>query len=113
MQGNIQYNWEESTGEIANKSLKSKVISASIPTVTGILVGLNTVLIICFGVYQIQEFHLTMGGLIATMILSGRAIAPMGQIVSLITNYEDTKQSFKMLDDIVNRPIERPLAKEL
>ena len=33
MQGNIQYNWEESTGEIANKSLKSKVISASIPTV--------------------------------------------------------------------------------
>ncbi|MCT7550192.1 type I secretion system permease/ATPase [Aliarcobacter butzleri] len=112
MQGNIQYNWEESTGEIANKSLKSKVISASIPTVTGILVGLNTVLIICFGVYQIQEFHLTMGGLIATMILSGRAIAPMGQIVSLITNYEDTKQSFKMLDDIVNRPIERPLAKE-
>lgn len=112
MAGNVQYSWEESTGEIANKGLKSKLISASIPTITGLLVGLNTVLIVVFGVYLIQEFQLTMGGLIATMILSGRAIAPMGQIVSLITNYEDTKQSFKMLDEIVNKPLERPLAKE-
>jgi len=112
MAGNVQYTWEESTGEIANKGLKSKLISASIPTVTGFLVGLNTVLIVVFGVYLIQEFKLTMGGLIASMILSGRAIAPMGQIVSLITNYEDTKKSFKMLDDIVNKPQERPFAKE-
>ncbi|HRM35335.1 MAG TPA: ABC transporter transmembrane domain-containing protein, partial [Aliarcobacter cryaerophilus] len=112
MAGNVQYSWEESTGEIANKGLKSKLISASIPTVTGLLTGLNTVLIVVFGVYLIQDFQLTMGGLIATMILSGRAIAPMGQIVSLITNYEDTKQSFKMLDDIVNKPQERPMSKE-
>jgi len=112
MSGNIQFNWEESTGEIANKSLKSRLLSSSIPTVTGLLVGLNTVLIIVFGVYLIQEFELTMGGLIATMILSGRAIAPMGQIAGLITNYEDAKTSFKMLDDIVNKPLERPLARE-
>ncbi len=112
MAGNIQYNWEESTGEIAKKSLKSKLISSSIPTVTGLLVGLNTVLVVCFGVYEIKEFNLTMGGLIATMILSGRAISPMGQIAGLITNFEDAKTSFKMLDDIVNRPLERPIAKE-
>ena len=110
--GNIQYSWEDSTAEIANKSLKSRLLSSSIPTITGLLVGLNTVLIIVFGVYQIQEFQLTMGGLIATMILSGRAIAPMGQIAGLITNYEDAKTSFKMLDDIVNKPLERPIARE-
>ena len=110
--GNIQFNWEESTGEIANKSLKSKLISSSIPTITSLLVGLNTVLIIVFGVFLIQKFELTMGGLIATMILSGRAIAPMGQIVGLITNFEDAKTSFKMLDDIVNKPLERPIARE-
>jgi len=112
MAGNVQYSWEESTGEIANKGLKSKLISASIPTVTGFLVGLNTVLVVVVGVHLIQELQLTMGGLIATMILSGRSIAPMGQIVALITNYEDTKQSYKMLDEIVNKPLERPLAKE-
>ena len=112
LSGKIQYDWEESTGEIANKSLKSKLISSSIPTVTGLLVGFNTVLVVCVGVFLIQDFKLTMGGLIATMILSGRAIAPMGQLVGLITNFEDTKTSFKMLDEIVNKPLERPLAKE-
>ncbi len=74
--------------------------------------GFNTVLVVCVGVFLIQDFKLTMGGLIATMILSGRAIAPMGQLVGLITNFEDTKTSFKMLDEIVNKPLERPLAKE-
>ena len=112
MAGSVQYNWEESTGEIATKSLKSKLISSSTATVTGFLVGLNSVLVVSFGVYLIQDFKLTMGGIIATMILSGRAIAPMGQIVGLITNYEDAKTSFKMLDEIVNKPLDRPLAKE-
>lgn len=112
MASKTQYKWEEVSGEIASKSLKSKLISASIPTVTGFLVGINTVLVVGFGVYLIQEFKLTMGGIIATMILSGRAIAPMGQIVALITNFEDTKKSFNMLDEIVNKPLERPHAKE-
>jgi ATP-binding cassette subfamily C protein LapB len=30
----------------------------------------------------------------------------------LITNFEDAKTSFKMLDDIVNKPLERPIARE-
>lgn len=110
--GTLQYEWEESTAEIASKSLRSKLISASIPTVTGLLVGLNTVLVVGFGVFLIQDFKLTMGGLIATMILSGRSIAPMGQIVALITNYEDAKTSYDMLDEIVNKPLDRPFGKE-
>ncbi len=112
LSGQTQWNWEESTGEIANKSLKSRLLSASIPNMTGFLVGLNTVLIIVVGVHQIQNFELTMGGLIATMILSSRAIAPMGQIAGLITNFEDAKTSYTMLDSIVNQPLERPFAKE-
>jgi len=110
--GNTQWHWEESTGEIANRSLKSRLLSSSIPNITGFFVGLNTVLIIVFGVYQIQNFELTMGGLIATMILSSRAISPMGQIAGLISNYEDAKTSYNALDEILNRPVERPSAKE-
>ena len=56
MAGNVQYSWEESTGEIANKGLKSKLISASIPTVTGLLTGLNTVLIVVLEFILIQDF---------------------------------------------------------
>ena len=110
--GQVQYKWEESTGEIATKSLKSRLISASIPTITQLLIQLNTVMIIVYGVYLIQDFELSMGGLIAIVILTGRTLAPMGQVASLMTNYEDTKTSYETLNEIISQPSERPDGKK-
>jgi len=107
-----QYKWEESTGEIAGKSLKSRLLSASIPTITQLLIQLNTVMIIVYGVYLIQDFELSMGGLIAIVILTGRTLAPMGQVAALMTNYEDTKTSYETLNEIISQPSERPDGKK-
>lgn len=110
--GNVQWNWEEATGEIATKSVKSKMLTASITTVTSFLVQLNTVGIIVFGVYMIQDTKLTMGGLIAAVMLSSRAIAPMGQFASLLSNFEQTKQAYESLKKIMEMPVERPDGKK-
>lgn len=110
--GHAQWKWEESTAQIADKSIQSKVISASITTVTSFLVQLNTVLIIIAGVYQIVDMQLTMGGLIAAVIIASRAIAPMGQVASLLATFEHTKTSFKALDEIMNLPVEHPYGKK-
>ena len=67
----MQWQWEEATGEIAQKSLKSRLISTSISTITGFLTQLTTVLSVIVGVYLIGEHELSMGGLIA-IITSGR-----------------------------------------
>ena len=107
-----QYKWEESTGEIAAKSLKSRLLSASIPTITQLFIQLNTVMIIVYGVYLIQDFELSMGGLIAIVILTGRTLAPMGQVAALLTNYEDTKTSYETLNEIISQPSERPDGKK-
>ena len=108
----VQYKWEESTGEIAEKSLKSRMLSSSIPTITQLLIQLNTVMIIVYGVYLIQDFELSMGGLIAIVILTGKTLAPMGQVAALMTNYEDTKTSYEAINDILSQPSERPSGKE-
>lgn len=110
--GHIQWNWEEATGEIANRSIKSKIITTSITTVTSFLVQLNTIAIIVLGVYMIQDTHLTMGGLIAAVMLSSRAIAPMGQVASLAANFEQTKTAYQSLSKIMQMPIERPEGKK-
>ncbi|HEY9204167.1 MAG TPA: type I secretion system permease/ATPase [Sulfurimonas sp.] len=107
-----QWKWEESTGEIASKSLKSRLLSASIPTITQFLIQLNTVMIIVAGVYLIQEFELSLGGLIAIVILTSRILAPMGQVAALLTNYEDTKTSYEVLNEIISQPSERPNGKK-
>ena len=110
--GYAQWKWEEATAQIADKSIETKVISSSITTVTSFLLQLNTVLVIIAGVYQIVDMQLTMGGLIAAVIIASRTIAPMGQVASLLATYEHTKTSFKALDEIMNLPVEHPYGKK-
>jgi len=107
MAGQVQWKWEESVGEIAQKSLHSRLLSASVPTITGFLVQLNTVLIVIYGVYLIKELELTMGGLIGIVILASRTVAPMGQIAALLTNYSDAKSAYDVINTITVQPMER------
>ncbi|MBL1293173.1 MAG: type I secretion system permease/ATPase [Thiotrichales bacterium] len=107
-----QWVWEESTGQIAAKSMRARVLSGSITVVTNLLVQINTVGLIVFGVYQISDSLLSLGGLIAVVMLSSRAVSPMGQIASLITNFQQTRTAYKSLDDLMNRDIERPEGKK-
>ena len=106
--GHAQYKWEEATGEIAQKSLKSKTLSASISTITTFLIQVNTIAVLIIGVYLIADNELSMGGLIAAVILTSRAIAPLGQVAALLSNYEQTRTAYSSLDDIMNMPVERP-----
>ena len=110
--GHAQWKWEEAEGEVANKGFKSKVLSSSISTVTAFLIQLNTVIVIIFGVYMIKDMQLTMGGLIASIILSTRAISPMAQVAALISSFEQTKTAYKAIDDIMKLPVERPEGKK-
>lgn len=105
---NIRWNWEESNGNIARTGLLSRMLSSFIPSFTSLLIQLNTVVIIIAGVYLIKDFQLTMGALIAIVILSSRAVAPMGQAAGLITNYEDAANSYRILNDLMHKPEERP-----
>ncbi|MDX4036999.1 type I secretion system permease/ATPase [Aliarcobacter skirrowii] len=110
--GYSQWKWEEATSQIADKSISSKTISASITTVTSFLLQLNTVAIIVVGTYLIGEKMLSMGALIAVVIISSRAIAPMGQVASLLSTFHHTKVSYQALDDIMNMPVEHPQGKK-
>jgi len=110
--GMAQWNWEEASGEIANRSVKSKILTSSINTVTSFLVQVNTVVVVFIGVYMIKEMDLTMGGLIAAVILSSRAIAPMGQVVGLAASYAQTKTAYKTIENIMQMPVERPKGKK-
>ena len=107
-----QWVWEESSGEIATKSMRARMLSGSILVVTSFLVQMNTVGLIIFGIYQIADLELSLGGLIAVVMLSSRAVAPMGQIASLITNFEQTQTAFKTLDSLMQQPVERPEDKQ-
>jgi len=106
-----QWVWEESSGTIANKSMRARTLSSSITVVTNLLVQSNTVGLIIFGIYRISELELSLGGLIAIVMLSSRAVAPLGQIASLITSFEQTRTSYNSLNELMQKGVERPEGK--
>ncbi len=106
-----QWVWEESSGTIANRSMRARMLSSSITVVTNLLVQLNTIALIIFGMYRISDLELSLGGLIAIVMLASRTVGPMGQIASLITSFEQTKTAFLSLDELMHQPVERPEGK--
>lgn len=106
--GSFQFKWERHVSECAREGLKTRLLSFSIPTVTGFLMQMNSVLIVIYGVYLIRDLHLTMGGLIAVVILSSRTIAPMGQVIALMSSFEHARMAFDSLTQIMGKSVETP-----
>ncbi len=73
-QSQFQFRWEEAVAHMANWNIKSRRITDGIQNTAGFVQQASNVGMIILGVYLIAEGELTMGGLIAATMLSGRAI---------------------------------------
>ncbi len=109
--GQYQWKWEEATGDVAQKGLKSKILSNSISTFVNFIVQLNSIALVIGGVYAIGEKSLTMGGLIAVVMLGSRMLAPLGQVAALIANFQQTKTAYDAINNIMKLSVEREEAK--
>lgn len=109
--GQYQWKWEEATGDVAQKGLKSKVLSNSISTFVNFIVQINTIALIIGGVYAIGDNTLTMGGLIAVVMLGSRMLAPLGQVAALIANFQQTKTAYDVINSIMKLSVEREESK--
>jgi ATP-binding cassette subfamily C protein LapB len=107
-----QYKWEEATGEIADKGIKTKTLSAAIGTVSAFVTQLNTVLLIIFGAYMIDSQNLTTGALVATVIMSGRALGPMGQVAGMIAYYQHIVAAYHSIENVMGLESEHPSDKQ-
>ncbi len=112
LSGHAQWKYEESTGDIAQKGLKSRILSSSITTFSNFMVQINTVALIIGGVFAIGDKELSMGGLIAIVMLGSRTLAPLGQVASLIASFAQTKTAFDGLEQIMALPSERENGKK-
>ncbi len=107
-EGRIQKKWEQYVGIVSRAGLKSRFFSNLALNITTYVMQMVTVGTVVLGVYLITAGHLSMGGLIACTILSGRALAPLSQIASIITRFQQSKMGLEGLNRIMQMPVERP-----
>ncbi|MBD8757757.1 type I secretion system permease/ATPase [Pseudomonas coleopterorum] len=102
-----QYQWEQTIGTLSRLELRVKTLSSLAMNITLLIQQLAGVAIIIFGVYQIIEGNLSMGGLVACYMLSGRALAPLAQLSGLLTRYQQAKVTMVSVDQMMELPQER------
>jgi ATP-binding cassette subfamily C protein LapB len=107
----IQRAWEEAVSYIAKWSARSRLLSSSVNHFSFFIQSMSVVGVVIMGVYMISNGDLSQGGLIALVIVSRQAIAPMSQAVGLATRYHRAKAALKTLNQIMELPVDRPEGK--
>ncbi|TNE86807.1 type I secretion system permease/ATPase [Porticoccus sp.] len=106
-EGQVQRSWEQSVGYVSQWGLQSRLISNTALQSVQFLQQVAMVAIVVVGVYLIADQNLTLGGLIASVILNGRALAPLSQIASLLVSYDHAEGTLKSLNEVMALPVER------
>lgn len=107
-EANLLRRWQELTKHATRTSEEIKRISAGAANATQFVQQLVTVGIVLAGAYAFAEGEMSMGGIIATVMLSSRAIAPFGQIALTLARLRQALLSLKIIDGIMKQPEDRP-----
>jgi ATP-binding cassette subfamily C protein LapB len=106
-QNRMRTNWDQSVGKTVHYADKGQFLSQSITFFTAYIAQFSNIAIVAGGVYLAGKGDITMGAIIASMMLNGRTIAPVSQLVSLIMRYDKTMLSLNNLDEIMKMPVEK------
>lgn len=110
-EGHTQRSWEELNERAARTSAKSKQINALALNMATFVQQAASVAVVVLGVYLIANAKLSMGALVACVILTGRAMAPLSQVAALLTRLHQSREGLRQLDELMKRPVERAAGK--
>lgn len=103
-QGNklLRNRWLNSVVHQGNSSSKTKMTSQLASYFAQLGQQISQIGIVVYGVFLIAEGGLTMGQLIACVILSGRVMAPLGQITGLMGRMNQALSAYRGLSEVLD-----------
>lgn len=107
-EGRMQGLWENFVAATAHSANQSRLYSSITVYFAALAANLVTVGVVVVGVYRIGEGLMTVGALVACTIIAGRAMAPLGQVATILTRFHQARTALDTLDAVMNLPVERP-----
>lgn len=102
-EGVVQNSWQQMLGHISTWQLKSKTLTNSVANVASFIMQTSVIGVIVLGVYRVAENEISMGAIIAAVMLSSRAVGPMAKIASLMTRSNQSISAMRQLDSIMEQ----------
>ena len=97
----LRNRWMNSVLHQAKSNMKTKVTSQLATQFTQFGQQVSQVVMVVYGVFLIADGSLTMGQLIACVILSGRVMAPLAQLTGLLGRMNSALSAYRALDEIL------------
>jgi ATP-binding cassette subfamily C protein LapB len=102
----MQRQWEEATRFLASHNLRARNLNLQLSQSSSTIQRIVQLAVIVVGVYLIAAGQLSMGGLIASMMLSTRAVGPFAKLGSLLTQFQNAQVAMKSLNALFATPSE-------
>jgi ATP-binding cassette subfamily C protein LapB len=106
-QGQFLRRYEDATAAAADSALRARALSGLTNNISAAAQQAITLVMLVWGVYLIKEGAVSGGALIGAVMFAGRAIAPLGSVVSLATRYQGARAAMVALDQMMALPVER------
>jgi len=100
-EGVVQNAWQQMIGHTSSWLLKSKIITNSVVNFASFMVQISVIGVVILGVYRVSDNLISMGGIIAAVMLTGRAISPVAKLAGLMTRSNQTLSALKQLDGLM------------
>jgi ATP-binding cassette subfamily C protein LapB len=98
-----RYNAEAGEAQLKLRGLTNSLTVWTQNVQTGVYAG-----IICAGAPMVMAGDITTGALVASSILGSRMMAPMSQVTSLLSRFQQSRVAIGSLNQIMNLPVDRP-----
>lgn len=107
-QGTMLRKWEMSTEFLAKLGARIKMISSVNVSFVQACTQLVTISVIIIGTFMVQDAALSLGGIIASSMIAGRCLAPLGQVAGLMMQFQHARTALGSIDNYMKMPVERP-----
>ena len=107
-EGRMQRSWERFVGATSRTSQRSRMYSNLGINLTGFVQQASSVCTVVGGVYLVSEGEITMGAIIAAVILGGRAVGPLSGIAGTLSRMNQSLSALSTLNELMRMPVERP-----
>ena len=94
--------FEEAANAQSDLGLKNRMLSNFAINSAASVQQLAQIATIFFGVFLIQDGTISMGAMIAAVILGGKTLAPLSQLASAMTRANGARQAYRSLSAVMN-----------
>lgn len=102
----LQKNWEGRLSNYVRANYKTSILSGNAGALGQLIQKLADIAILWFGAHLVMSGDLTIGGLIAFRMLSGRVSGPILRLVQSWQDFQQVSISIKRMGDIFNNKTE-------